>query len=148
MGRLPRSVVEKLWSEQQQGIYEKKNQKMNPINKTKILLALAFLSDIMLIKSDEVLNKKVSTKLFESVELSCSSNSPWFFCVWEGPRGDRVCSLRSAIKTGGGSMCGQNEKMEIKGNASSCSLVLPRPELHDHGSWTCAISDDKSLETM
>ena len=39
-------------------------------------------------------------------------------------------------------------KLSVSGNASSCSLVLPRPELQDHGSWTCAISDDKSLETM
>ena len=27
--------------------------------------------------------------------LSCSSPQPWFFCVWEGPREDRLCSLRS-----------------------------------------------------
>ena len=26
--------------------------------------------------------------------------------------------------------------------------MLPNPELEDHGSWTCAISDDTSLETM
>ena len=26
--------------------------------------------------------------------------------------------------------------------------MLPIPELKDHGSWTCAISDDTSLETI
>ena len=37
--------------------------------------------------------------------------------------------------------------LPISGNSSSCSLVLPKPELVDHGSWACAISDDRSLET-
>ena len=26
--------------------------------------------------------------------------------------------------------------------------MLPNPELEDHGSWTCAISDDRSLDTV
>ena len=38
--------------------------------------------------------------------------------------------------------------IQISGNSSSCSLVVPNPMLEDHGSWTCAISDDRSLDTM
>ena len=59
--------------------------------------------------------KSRSTKLGENVELSCFSPSPWFFCVWEGPRGDRVCALRSELGNGENAMCGGNKMMEIKG---------------------------------
>ena len=38
--------------------------------------------------------------------LSCGGGAEWFFCVWEGPRGDRLCSVRAKQgeqeKTSGG----------------------------------------------
>ena len=67
------------------------------------------------IKCEKSMIVSMSTRLSESVELSCSSPSPWFFCVWEGPRGDRICSLRSALGVGGGSLCGESDRMEITG---------------------------------
>ena len=59
--------------------------------------------------------KYKSTKLAEKVELSCFSPSPWFFCVWEGPRRDRVCALRSEIGKEEKAMCGGVDMMEIQG---------------------------------
>ena len=73
------------------------------------------------ISSKNIIRNSVRTELSELVELSCSSSSPWFFCVWEGPRGDRVCSLRSNIHQGGGTMCGVSEKLKMKGK-----IVTPK----------------------
>ena len=36
----------------------------------------------------------------------------------------------------------------ISGNSSSCSLLVSSPSVSDHGVWTCAVSDDRSLETI
>ena len=68
--------------------------------------------------------KTTTTKLAEKVELSCFSPSPWFFCVWEGPRGDRVCALRSEMENGEEAMCGGNKKMEIKGEINYKTILL------------------------
>ena len=73
------------------------------------------------ISSKNIIRNSVRTELSDLVELSCSSSSPWFFCVWEGPRGDRVCSLRSNIHQGGGTMCGVSEKLKMKGK-----IVTPK----------------------
>jgi hypothetical protein len=36
----------------------------------------------------------------------------------------------------------------IAGNSSSCTLTINSSSMQDHGAWTCAVSDDKSLETI
>ena len=84
----------------------------------------------------------------KEVSLSCTSTSPWFFCVWEGPGGDRACALREKIGEQGNSLCGEQGRLEVRGNSSICTLVIHNPQLSDHGEWTCAVSDDSSLETV
>ena len=83
----------------------------------------------------------------KEVSLSCTSTSPWFFCVWEGPAGERACALRDQMDTHGSSLCGKQERLEIKGNSSMCTLVIRAPSMSDQGEWTCAVSDDK-METV
>ena len=84
----------------------------------------------------------------KEVTLTCITSSPWFFCVWEGPGGDRACALRDKMGKQGESLCGEQDRLEVKGNSSMCSLVIKNPEISDHGDWTCAVSDDDSLETV
>ena len=80
--------------------------------------------------------------------LSCSRPQPWFFCVWEGPREDRLCSLRS--REGGlrERACGyEDSRLELLGNATHCQLVIRDVDISDHGDWTCALTDD-NMETV
>ena len=84
----------------------------------------------------------------KEVILSCITTSPWFLCVWEGPYGERACTLRNKISVHGNSLCGEQDRLEVRGNSSICSLVIHQPCLSDHGEWTCAVSDDTSLETV
>jgi len=84
----------------------------------------------------------------KEVTLTCDTSSPWFFCVWEGPGGDRACALRQKMGKQGDSLCGEQDRLEVKGNSSVCSLVIENPSLSDHGDWTCAVSDDDSLDTV
>ena len=37
---------------------------------------------------------------------------------------------------------------DISGNSTWCSLKILTPMLRDQGAWTCAVSDDRSLETI
>ena len=73
------------------------------------------LSKALLVKSEELVMKSVTTKLSESALLSCHSPSPWLFCVWAGPGGDRVCGLRDNIGKGEGAMCGGSSRLKITG---------------------------------
>ena len=84
----------------------------------------------------------------KEVILNCPTSSPWFFCVWEGPHGDRACALRKMLDKQGNSMCGEQDRLEVRGNSSMCTLVIKNPQLSDHGEWTCAVSDDSSLDTV
>ena len=93
-------------------------------------------------------NKVTIMTTTKEVTLTCITSSPWFFCVWEGPGGDRACALRDKMGKQGESLCGEQDRLEVKGNSSMCRLVIKNPEISDHGDWTCAVSDDDSLETV
>ena len=54
-----------------------------------------------------------------TVSLGCYSPRPWFFCVWEGPRGGRVCSRRTLDTNNSGgdtrSLCGEDARLSLGG---------------------------------
>merc|ERR1719507_2219865 len=79
----------------------------------------------------------------QELSLSCSTTSPWFFCVWEGPHGDRACALRTQMDVEGPSLCGEQDRLVIRGNSTQCTLVIRNPTVLDAGSWTCAINDEQ-----
>ena len=58
---------------------------------------------------------RVLSDLGANTTLSCSSLGarPWFFCVWEGPGGGRVCGLRDRL--GDSSLCGGDSRTQISG---------------------------------
>ena len=65
----------------------------------------------------------IFTKVSSSVTLSCNGPSPWFFCVWEGPKGDRVCALREGIgKEKAGGICGKSDRFKISGESLDFDL--------------------------
>ena len=76
--------------------------------------------------------------------LSCGGEAEWFFCVWEGPRGDRLCSVRARqgeeeVKDG---TCGHEDpRLQLAGNRTDCQLVISDPAIRDQGDWTCALTD-------
>ena len=58
---------------------------------------------------------RVTADLGANTTLSCSSLDarPWFFCVWEGPGGGRVCGLRDRM--GDSTLCGGDTRTQISG---------------------------------
>ena len=52
-----------------------------------------------------------------TVSLSCTTlgAKPWFFCVWEAPRGGRVCGRRSLDTEDTRSLCGEDTRLTIGG---------------------------------
>ena len=58
---------------------------------------------------------RVHADLGANTTLSCSSLDarPWFFCVWEGPGGGRVCGLRDRM--GDSTLCGGDTRTQISG---------------------------------
>ena len=47
--------------------------------------------------------------------LSCGGEAEWFFCVWEGPRGDRICGLRDKLGSDQDKLCGEDHRFSISG---------------------------------
>ena len=63
------------------------------------------------------MRQSVLAELDGNVTLRCVSPSPWFFCVWEGPQGGRVCGLR--------------DKLDAEKKALTEELTKKRQELHE-----------------
>ena len=59
--------------------------------------------------------RKIFSTLDRNLTLTCTNPSPWFFCVWEGPRGDRVCGLRDKLGSGQAKLCGEEDRFTISG---------------------------------
>ena len=81
--------------------------------------------------------------------LSCASESPWFFCVWESPQGARLCSVQSR-ETGAvtSSECGEAEgRLGLAGNTTECRVTIQRLQIEDSGQWTCALTDN-NMDTV
>ena len=82
--------------------------------------------------------------------LTCGGQEEWFFCVWEGPRGDRLCSVRARkgqdeVKE---ETCGyEGSRLELVGNRTECQLVISDPAIRDQGDWTCALTN-QNMETV
>ena len=59
--------------------------------------------------------RQVFSTLGENVTLTCTNPNPWFFCVWEGPRGDRICGLRDKLGSDQDQLCGKDQRFSISG---------------------------------
>ena len=61
-----------------------------------------------------------------NITLRCVSPRPWFFCVWEGPQGGRVCGLRDKLTSDGHqALCGGDDRLNITGK-SRCHVSVSR----------------------
>ena len=59
---------------------------------------------------------RVLADLGGNISLSCASPRPWFFCVWEGPGGGRVCGLSDRLGSDGHeALCGGETRTRISG---------------------------------
>jgi len=65
------------------------------------------------------------------LSLSCSSSSPWFFCLWHSPVGGKQCAIQ-----------------ENHTQAQECSLRIERLAREDHGTWMCLLNDIKEFDTV
>ena len=108
---------------------------------------LAHPAILLLLLTSRAIQSEETVRPGEAVILSCPvPPAPWFFCVWESPRAERVCGLRHQL--GGPGLCGGEARLTISGNLTVCQLNIAEVELVDHGDWTCAVSDSASLETV
>ena len=79
-----------------------------------------------------------------NVTLQCVSESPWFFCVWETPLGQRLCSVQSRES----GACGEaGPRLRLGGNNTVCELTIAGAEIGDSGMWTCALTDN-NMDTV
>merc|ERR1711884_801640 len=79
-----------------------------------------------------------------NVTLQCVSESPWFFCVWETPQGQRLCSVQSRDS----GACGEaGPRLRLGGNDTLCELTIEGAEIGDSGQWTCALTDN-NMDTV
>jgi len=78
--------------------------------------------------------------------LSCSSSSPWFFCLWHSPIGGKQCAIQEDQVT---SVCGEGgERTLHSASHSSCSLSIARVSREDHGNWMCLLNDITEFDTV
>jgi len=82
------------------------------------------------------------------LSLSCSSSSPWFFCLWHSPVGGKQCAIQENQVQA--SVCGhQSQGRRLHSNShKECSLRIERLAREDHGNWMCLLNDIKEFDTV
>merc|ERR1711962_432909 len=81
------------------------------------------------------------------LSLSCSSSSPWFFCVWHSPVGGKQCAIQEGQVA---SVCGQEGEGRslYSSSRTECSLYIERLGREDHGKWMCLLNDIQEFDTV
>ena len=82
--------------------------------------------------------------LGSKVRLSCSSDSPWFFCLWHSPDGGKQCAIQESSPT---SVCTSSPQLVLWGTTRTCGVTIHSITKQDHGDWLCLLSDIQEFET-
>jgi hypothetical protein len=83
-----------------------------------------------------------------SVELSCSSDRPWFLCLWRSPRGDKQCAIQEDGAGGRtSSVCQGDPRVELEGGPTNCTIRLRGARAEDWGAWMCLLQDGQQFQT-
>ena len=89
---------------------------MRPISCLLVSLLLVPSARCQQMAGDHDDDPRVLADLGANTTLSCASPGPWFFCVWEGPGGGRVCGLRDRLgDTSHEALCGGDSRTMISG---------------------------------
>ena len=81
----------------------------------------------------------------ESSTLSCTSDHPWFFCVWVHPSGSKKCSLAEEGEYK--SVCEGMENIRIRGDGNTCQLDIMNITQEDQGEYMCLLSQAEVFHT-
>ena len=81
----------------------------------------------------------------ESVNISCGADQDWFFCLWKHPSGVKECSIQE--NGGYRSVCAGLDNTKIFGGERSCSLMVEKVSLQDHGDYMCLLNQADVFHT-
>ena len=82
--------------------------------------------------------------LGSQVRLSCSSDSPWFFCLWHSPDGGKQCAIQESSPT---SVCTSSPQLVLWGTTRTCGVTIHSITKQDHGNWVCLLSDIREFDS-
>ena len=88
---------------------------------------------------------KLLIKEGESANISCTSDLPWFFCLWRHPSGTKKCSLQEDGQYR--SVCQGMENMGVHGDGNTCQLEMKNITVDDHGAYMCLLNQAELFHT-
>merc|ERR1719483_751391 len=77
--------------------------------------------------------------------ISCSSSTPWFFCLFHSPMGDKQCAIQESEVS---SVCSSDTLLSLSGESSTCSLHIARVTRSMHGGWMCLLNEIKQFGSV
>merc|ERR1719431_704294 len=78
------------------------------------------------------------------VRMSCRTDKPWFFCLWNSPSLEQSCAIQYEQPT---SVCTRSNRTTIIGEKHACDLEIEVSK-PDHGRWMCLVNDNKEFNTI
>ena len=79
------------------------------------------------------------------VNISCTSDQEWFFCLWRHPSGIKECTIQENGTYQ--SACAGMDHLEIHGSDKFCSLKVENVGVQDHGSFMCLLNQADIFHT-
>ena len=83
-------------------------------------------------------SENVLVRSGSSLSLYCHTDTPWFFCVWTSPRGDKQCAIQENRVS---SVCEGEPRIVISGGDNMCSITISNVTGEDWGDWMCVAQD-------
>ena len=83
----------------------------------------------------------------DSANISCTSDQPWFFCLWRHPTGTKKCSLQEEGQYRSVCSGGPLNNMSVHGDGNTCQLEMNNITVADHGEYMCLLNQAEVFHT-
>ena len=115
-----------------------------------LLISICLQSSVVCVKESriqiiETAPSELMIREGESSTLSCTSDHPWFFCVWVHPSGSKKCSLAEEGEYK--SVCEGVDNIRVRGDGNTCQLDIMNITQEDHGEYMCLLSQAEVFHT-
>ena len=116
----------------------------------RIISALLFVHLISIIRAIKIVDTQPSSSILVeeggTVSFLCQADQRWFLCLWNSPRGSKVCAIQES-EEGASQVCQGDPRIRVQGDSTMCGITISNVSRTDWGAWLCLVQDGEEFLT-